>query len=418
MITNQLAGFAIKGVSILLGFLISIALARTVGSEGLGLINLSWTILGIVATLCIFGANIYIARYVAQTNDSEQTRREIANCLVISLLLSTVFAISVYLFLADHLEQFFATEGLAAVLSILIITLIPRSIRDILGNAVRGNDRALLANVYIDLTPNLLRAGGLFVVLSLIGTITIIQYAYILVAAAFVSALPPAYWLWRRLQLTPVPTPTRQTLAATMRESSTFLWISSTFIVANAVDMLMIGYFSDVNQVAYYSVALSISSLFTLILGVSNSVISPRAAKTCELGDYRRVRQLYRGSRNFMVAIATAPMLLVWFFSTDLLQIWGSEFTSATLALLILSLTRYLELLTGNAGLMLTMLKRERIVKNSLIASVIANILLNALLIPSFGITGAALATGATLLANRLVLVYFFRQIIEAVSDT
>jgi len=96
-----------------------------------------------------------------------------------------------------------------------------------------------------------------------------------------------------------------------------------------------------------------------------------------------------------MLIVAGGPILAV---------VFGGDFRRGHAALAILCTAQLVNVGTGSASLLLNMAGHERVTARSLMWSAAANVILNALLIPAFGIVGAAMATAATMIGWNLAL--------------
>jgi O-antigen/teichoic acid export membrane protein len=95
--------------------------------------------------------------------------------------------------------------------------------------------------------------------------------------------------------------------------------------------------------------------------------------------------------------LATPLFLLILCNSRDILGILGQRFTAAALALSILSFGHLLKVCMGTAAVLLVLGGRQRLeAANAAIAAAL-NIILNYILIPRFGLVGAATSTCTSL---------------------
>ena len=79
--------------------------------------------------------------------------------------------------------------------------------------------------------------------------------------------------------------------------------------------------------------------------------------------------------------------------SDQLLSLFGAEFEGGETALVILVAGQLIFAATGIAGTVLVMTGHESLLARGAVVTAIANVLLNAILIPSLGLDGAALSS-------------------------
>ena len=88
---------------------------------------------------------------------------------------------------------------------------------------------------------------------------------------------------------------------------------------------------------------------------------------------------------------------------------FGSDFARGAMALGILSAAQLVNAFTGPANSLLNMTGHENDQLKAMIAGVLINVTLNAVLIPRWDIAGAAIATGTSLVLWNTLLVILVR---------
>ena len=91
-------------------------------------------------------------------------------------------------------------------------------------------------------------------------------------------------------------------------------------------------------------------------------------------------------------------------------MLFGKEFTQGQYALTILCVGRLIHAAAGSVGLLLNMTGNERFTFISNVAGTGLNVVLNALLIPRWGVEGAALATTSTTILMNIMNTLWVRQ--------
>ena len=104
----------------------------------------------------------------------------------------------------------------------------------------------------------------------------------------------------------------------------------------------------------------------------------------------------------------SAPILLLLIlFPSTILSMFGDEFKLAAMCLIILSIGKMFSAISGSVGTFLQMVGRQKIFQNILLVAALINIVLNSLLIPKYGIEGAAVASTASgVFWNLLMIIY------------
>ena len=111
-----------------------------------------------------------------------------------------------------------------------------------------------------------------------------------------------------------------------------------------------------------------------------------------------------------LFSLPVAAGLLV--FGQRFLLIFGAEFTTGRAALSILSAGQLINVAMGAVGLLLVMTGHERDAAKGIGIGALLNIILNALMIPRWGLEGAAIANAGSIIAwNVLLALWVYRRL-------
>jgi O-antigen/teichoic acid export membrane protein len=180
------------------------------------------------------------------------------------------------------------------------------------------------------------------------------------------------------------------------------LLVSAIQVVITNIDILMIGWFMTVNDVGIYTICVMISRVGFLILTAVNSIIAPMISEHQSGKDtiqhYERILKI---STRWLFGASANILLLTVIFSSQFLGVFGKEFENAEVALWILTIGTFIHLATGPTGTFLVMSGNQGFELGNSVFLMFSNIALNALLIPIFGIIGAAAATTISILLNK-----------------
>ena len=182
-------------------------------------------------------------------------------------------------------------------------------------------------------------------------------------------------------------------------------------IVLGQTDIVMLGAMRGAHEVGLYAASYKLAYLLVYVTYATEVILAPVISKMYVNGDFIRLQKIL--TRAVRVSFfAVLPFGLAFcFFGQDLLGIFGDEFKGATTALVILSIGRLLEVSMGSGALLLPMTGHERIVAKVLLFFIVVNIFLNALLIPRYGLDGAAIASMFSLVSVKLLLsIYSIRM--------
>jgi O-antigen/teichoic acid export membrane protein len=169
---------------------------------------------------------------------------------------------------------------------------------------------------------------------------------------------------------------------------------ASFFLLLSNVDVLMIGYFMDPQSVGLYRAVQPLRQITTFVLVAFTFLFLPIATEYYDNDEIEALNQLYTVSTKWIVAITYPPVLLFTLFASDVVRVlFGADYTAASPALAVLTAGLFLRTLVGLNGDMTKAIGRPKIELYSVPVAVLFNIGLNFLLIPQYGIVGAALGT-------------------------
>jgi len=225
--------------------------------------------------------------------------------------------------------------------------------------------------------------------------------------AVFISGLFAVVWLRNafppQCKVTSSIYETRQWLAVALPLAA----FSGVHMLLANVDILMVGSLAGTQQAGIYAVAARIAVFTIFALTAVNAIAAPVITELYETGNHQGLQRMltkYARINMAFAMIATAAFYGVGEFA---LQWFGSAFSIAFPALIILCAGHIVNAAAGSVGFLLIMTGHEKQALFILVFTVIVNVVLNALMIPAWGITGAAIATAlSTVLWNGAMWVY------------
>lgn len=190
-----------------------------------------------------------------------------------------------------------------------------------------------------------------------------------------------------------------------------FLWVSYiSFLVYTQVDRLMIKYYMGVADVGIYTIGVQLSTILAILLGPVQNSLFP---KMMEL--YRKDYKEYYKFYLFSNTLVTQFYLIITLISILVVKltfgyVYAQEYNPAIEVYTILAVSIFVK---ANASLQTGHMTLKNITKKSFyktLISLVINIILNALLIPKYGIDGAAIATLITQFMALFVIDFFIEE--------
>lgn len=169
------------------------------------------------------------------------------------------------------------------------------------------------------------------------------------------------------------------------------------FVITNT-DTVLVGVFLSTTSVGTYNVALNIHNLGWLFFYPVTTLIGPVLTRLERDDRVTDAKRTYQVSTKWMSLLTFPFFLLVFLFPEVVIGVtFGSAATAGADALRVLILAPMFSVLMGANGGALVSFGHSRIQMYGNATAAGINILLNVLLIPRYGITGAAIATAFAL---------------------
>ncbi len=207
-------------------------------------------------------------------------------------------------------------------------------------------------------------------------------------------------------------------------ERKTWMPVAASFLVATLLnlalkqaDVLYVGHLLNHTKAGYYGAAARMASLVALGLSAADFVYMPRIAALFQQEKKRALQEMLRQASRQILLISVPVILLLAIAGKMLLGWFGDSFRDAYLPLVILLAGQAVNAATGMVGGVLSMTGHHRIFVLFNLVAFLVQLTLSWLLIPSFGMTGAAIATSTALIALNLLGYSYLRRKLDLVAS-
>jgi O-antigen/teichoic acid export membrane protein len=394
-----------------LRFPLEILLARVLGAGGYGSYSLGYGLMMIGSKISMLGLSSGVVRFAALykgVGDIKRVKGTLSSAFVISTLSSVAVGGLLFLF-SRSLSELFNMPELITVLRIFALAFPFYVITVMAGNAAR----AFQAISYEVVVTNICRPLANVAVVSMVFLLGFrlfgAVYGFLISSAIsavlglfllkrifpdIISELKPSYEFWRLL-----------------RFSLPVLFIGFSYVLLNQTDRIMLGYFKASKDLGIYSAAAIISQQAGLITYSFSCIFCPIISDLYNRNEFRQLEKLYKTVTRWIVTLNLVLLILLIVFSKYIMAIFGPEFHSGWLVLVVLSSVHLVGYSAGGAlaGYALQMSGKQDFELVNAMVMLVLNVALNFLLIPIYGILGAAMATGvsyAVINIARIVEVY------------
>lgn len=392
-----LVALVVRGMEVLGKLGLYILAARVLGVHDSGLFFLCLTWVGLVATVSRAGfekaAMRHIAAELAVGRGAEARHALLLGtaCVVGASALATLATLLLARPLAVHV---FGDGELAVPLMISAAAILPQAMCVYLGHALTGFKRGIAGQfVQNSLWPVLTFAALPLGVHSLHGIL------YALIAACVIATVVGVVLLAReRRQLAVKPSEDetgREHLPPLWRTAWPLGFVEMTQVGLNSLPVLILAVFASPAAVGAFSVANRISQLIWVIIIAISTIAAPAFAAHHRQEQWDQLRALNRRTR-LAIALTGAPVILGMLAApAGLLHLVGPGFEIAATALVIMGAGQLVNCLLPTQDVVLAMTGHGMVLRWLNTAQIVTCLGLCFLLIPPFGMIGAAIATAA-----------------------
>lgn len=396
--------FIASAMTMLLAFPISVLLGRFLGPSELGLYRMVHTIFGVWILIAEIGLSSAIVKYIAQNIDNEKKKKEYISSGILTALFLGAISFCLMYILSDFFANFFNMENLSPLLKVVSIAF-PFTI-------VNG----VLLGLLIALGKMKMRAWAIIIKSVLMLAFTILLLGSYGVTGAIIAmvastSLTTALIIYLHrlggLTFSNYRTTTAEMLSFGLRT-----------VVANGVnlinyqaDVLMVGYFLLDHDVGIYSIAVMFAKLIWILPDVLQKITYPMFAEHYAKKEYDQIEIIINHCMrySFLFLLLSFTFMIV-FGETIITTIFGIQFQESINSLIILLSGTVIYGVTKSVGSIFAAVDRLSLVYRIPLVSATINVILNLVLIPIYGIEGAAIATSSSLIASTLLMVYFMKK--------
>ncbi len=375
----------------------NLLIARFMGAGVLGLFSISLTVWTAVEMTLGNGLMRGVMRFVPQYVTRGETGRA-RGVVRLSLL----------------------TAGIAGTLIAVIIHL---TAENIAGGILRRPELAPVLRIMALSMPLAGLSSVIWATARSLGNIHFILYQFVFVPVVFVCAVIPAAlsdgeatdiaWAWNLsylLPLLPLLLYLRRLLApfgqvAAMPEVrrlfaffavAGLMWLAD--FASRNVDIAILTMKRPVEEVGIYTMASRTATLAIMVMVSFNAFFSPTAAALHSAGQHGELNRLLRRASLWILMVGAPVLAAAAALSQPIMGLFGEDFRIGAPALIILCVGQVFNISTGLIASVLTMSDRQYSVLAANIAGLTANIVLCFLLIPAYGLYGAAIAMSSSII--------------------
>lgn len=387
------------------GYFFKVYLARVLGAEALGIYALGMTVAGLAGVVAAAGLPQSASRFVAvysAAGDSHKLGRFLWSAVTVLLAANLLVGVLLLLLKSRIAQGVYHTPVLASYMHFFVLIMVTGALTGFLGQALAG---------YKDVTRRTVITSFIGQSLTMACTIVLLTLGFGFkgyLIAQIVSALIVLVLLGRATwKLSPEPARTLSLgLPILEREivsfSAALFAVQGLEFLLGQTDKVLLGIYLNAREVGIYSIAAALVRFVPLALQSVNQIFSPMIAELHARGEHTMLAQLFRALVKWTLGLTLPLAAVMILFARPIMGIFGPDFAPGWPVLVVGTFGQLVNCGVGSVGYLLLMSGHQQ--KLLRIQTVMAVILVaaNLMLIPRWGLLGAASAGATVNIASNL----------------
>lgn len=373
---------------------------------GTGKVSFATSLISYFSMFAQLGIPMYGVRACARVRDNrEALTKVVQELLIINILMSIISYIGLFLALT-FITKLQSDKPLYIIVSFTII---------LTSIGMEWLYRALEQYTYITIRSVIFKFIALIAMFLLIHKSSdYVIYGGITIFASSASSILNFINAHKYIDLKPVG---NYDFKKHLKPVGIFFAMSCATTIYGNLDNVMLGFLATDIDVGYYNAAVKIKGILVAIVTSLGSVLLPRTSYYIENGMIQEFKRITKKALSFVFLLATPLMVYFIFFAKEgIFFLSGKAYSGSIIAMQVIMPTLLFIGITNILGIqVLVPLGKENIVLYSEIVGAVIDILINAILIPRYASTGAAIGT---LLAEFAVLVVQYMALRVEIVDT
>lgn len=406
MISTSGIGFIFRLFGLGTSFLVTMLISRLFSVGIFGNYSLAFTIAQATALVFALGIPSALVKIVGNNSYTYlQAKKLLIKGLKITLVFSIV-PVMFFFFGAGFLSETVFKSDVLSYYFVVICLVLPLFIfHELFLFFFISVKKFKLYNIFMFGLPNLLLLSFLY----LFYTLKMPEY-YTFIAFAISMLIVVITEAFMVFEIKPKIVDTPLSSAALVKTAWPLLFSGLMLYLLNWTDLIMLGMMVDEDEVGIYNIAYKIGTLGFLVIVTVNIIMMPKMAELYGKGDLSGLKKFIHKSTRLIIFTTLPIVACIVGLSGYILSFFGEEAIAGQSTLIIISAGILFSAMCGNTDQILNMTGNEKVFRNITVVCFLANISLNYLLIPVYGINGAAIASVITNALLNVISLFYMKK--------
>lgn len=402
------AGLA-KVIGVLLGFALTVVVARSLTVHDAGLFFLGYSLVAALAKFFRLGLDNIILRWFGAEDLSPKAQGYLFKSFIWVSSISIPVAILLVFFSEVIAGEVFQKPEFAVVIRSIAFAVPAIAVFTLVSMAFQGLQRVVLSVFFQNLGVSAIFLLVISMVLNLAPANLDAEMAALIYMASAVLTLfcSLGFWFfqsgtqWLRVGLADTD----------LWRSSRNLWVvSSMALLVQWSGVLIAGVYLSASELAYLSTAQRTAQVVSFVLIVTNMVVAPRYARLWKEQDIEGIRKLARNSSRLTIMLALPVVIGIYLFASQVMGFFGDGFEAGANLLIVMTLGQFVNVATGSVVYLLVMSGHEADMRRVTLFSGPLAILLAYLFVLLWGGNGAAWAIALSVAVQNIAALVMVRR--------
>jgi O-antigen/teichoic acid export membrane protein len=404
-----------------ISFLYVILIARAVSQDDLGLFYLSLSVVTLVSVFKNLGLINSLTRYVPYFEGRNEIGkiRALLKTSYLVVTIASLLLMGILWWASDLIGEIYQNPHLPEVIRMLSALLILNGLFRVNIEYLRGRSdiKAMQFNSNIQNFLKLLFTFGFFYFYG--ASVFTLSGAYLLsvLVAIFFS------FIFVRARIIDLPKqietiPMKNILWEVLPFGLMLSFMHSLGVILSSTDRLLLGFLIEPAQstsiVAIYSIATLLAMLSMIFPNSIGNIFLPVMSRLYGKKNLEQMRSVTQTAQRWSLFITLPVASILISFSAEMLEIfYGAAYVGGALVMSIFVIAVLIGSISTVLSLAFTSMKMVKLQINIILFVVVLNIILDVLLIPYFGMEGAAIAFLASSICTVLMYRYYAKKLFD-----
>lgn len=400
-------------IGLILSYIFTVLVTRKYGVDAWGVFTLFFAFIQISSKIARFGfdkgAIKFISEYRVKKNGNAIGEFYLMMILIV-FILASMFSLITFIFSNTIAEFFYKNTSSGIYIRYAASCILPFSLLTINALSLKGLKQVKEGSFLGHTVLFTLAIIGLLLFNKVQDNNELVILAFIF--SVYVSCVLSFFIWFKKSKVSIFSKDQAVKLKEIIKVSLPLIFAGSLFLIMGWADTFMLGFFKSTKEVGAYNVITKVARFSTLIIVAVDSIFSSKITEFSSRNKFKELEKLAVYSSKITFYVTLPIFLIICIFPKQILGVFHDSLEDQVIiySLMILTLTKFVNAITGNVGSILQLTGKQVAYQNIVITSLCLNLILNYFLIPLYGILGASISSFISILLNNILALFYVKK--------